>query len=92
MTFAEFYKNSKLGFLTEHQLPDDVKEDLMMHLEKNDGTIGVYVYHSHVLNAETHKIEFGGMEMGYYLRTWKPVLSLEPHKWFWRHNATHGNG
>ena len=91
MTFAEFYKKSKQGFVMEKQLPADVKEDLMKHLAKNDGTIGVYVYHNHVLNEETNTIEFEGMKMGYYLRTWKPILRIEMHKWFWRHNATYGN-
>ena len=91
MTFAEFYKNSKRGFLREDELPNDVKDDLMAHLAQNDGTIGVYVYHSHELNVETNTVEFKGMKMGYYLRTWKPLLKLEIRNWFWRHTPTRGN-
>ena len=98
MTFAEYY-NKKNKFKThnilwEHeiqQMPTDVYADLMEHLGKDDGTIGVYVYHSHEINPETGKLEFQGMKMEYYVRSWQWMYNMPIRDWFWKHRATNGN-
>lgn len=98
MTFAEYYneknKFNNHNILLEHeiqQMPADVYADLMEHLEKDDGTIGVYVYHSHEINPETGKLEFQGMKMGYYVRSWQWMYNMPIRDWFWKHRATNGN-
>lgn len=98
MTFAEYYnKENKFNnhnILLENEIkrmPADVYADLMEHLRKNDGTIGVYVYHSHETNPETGELEFQGMKMGYYLRSWRWMYKLPIRDWFWRHRAVNGN-
>ena len=98
MTFAEYYnKENKFNnhnILLENEIkrmPADVYADLMEHLRKNDGTIGVYVYHSHETNPETGELEFQGMKMGYYVRSWQWMYNMPIRDWFWRHRAVNGN-
>ena len=98
MTFKEYYnQKNKYGncqFLTAREIenaPADVKADLMEHLRKDDGTIGIYVYHSHEMNSETGKVEFKGMEMGYYVRSWEWMYNAPIRDWFWKHRAVNGN-
>jgi len=82
MTFKEYYKTHKLGWYRPEGLPEDVREDLYRLLEDNSRHIGLVIYHSHV-RKEDH-IVFEGMKIGYYWRTIKPMLGLEPWRWFWR--------
>lgn len=82
MTFKEFYKGNLRGWYREDELPTDVRENLFQLLEKEDRHIGIIVYHSHVL--DDGNLRFEGMKVGYYWRTLKPVLTLEPWRWFWR--------
>ena len=98
MTFAEYYneknKDNSHNFLTAHEIkemPSDVYADFISHLSKNDGTIGVYIYHSHGMNPETREIEFQGMEIGYYLRSWQWMRHAPIYDWFWKHRAVNGN-
>lgn len=82
MTFKEYCKTHTLGWYRPEELPEDVREDLYRLLENNNRHIGFVIYHSHV-RKEDH-IVFEGMKIGYYWRTIKPMLSLEPWHWFWR--------
>lgn len=98
MTFAEYYKEKNKfhnhQFLLEHEIenaPADVRADLMEHLAKNDGTIGIYVYHSHETNPDTNKTEFVGMRMGYYVRSWEWMYNMPVKDWFWKHRSVSGN-
>lgn len=98
MTFAEYYKSkNKFGnhnYFTANEIknaPADVRADLMKHLEKDDGTIGIYVYHSHELNSKTGELEFKGMKIGYYLRSWEWMWKMPIKNWFWKHRAVNGN-
>lgn len=82
MTFKEYYKANKKGWYREEELPQDVREDLFELLEAEDNHIGIIVYHSHIRNGKN--LRFEGMKIGYYWRTIKPVLTMEPWRWFWR--------
>ena len=78
--FIKWFKNTDLGFVMEHQIPADVKPSLMEYLAKNDGRIGVYVYHLHTKVGDG-PIKFEGMRLGYYVR------SKNPFKWNFRRTA-----
>lgn len=98
MTFVEYYnemnKFHNHQFLLAHEIenaPADVRADLADHLAKDDGTIGIYVYHSHEINSVTGKVEFVGMQMGYYVRSWEWMYNSPIKDWFWKHRAVNGN-
>ena len=82
MTFKEFYFTRGKGWYRIEELPEDVRKDLFELLEAEDKRIGIVVYHSHV--SENNDIHFEGMKIGYYWRTFKPCLQMEPWNWFWR--------
>ena len=82
MTFKEFYFTRGKGWYRVEELPEDVREDLFKLLEAEDKRIGIIVYHSHNLVGKA--LHFEGMKIGYYWRTFKPCLQMEPWRWFWR--------
>ena len=81
--FIKWFKNLGMGFVMEYEIPADVKPSLMEYLDKNDGRIGVYVYHSHTKVGD-EPLKFEGMRLGYYVR------SKNPFKWnFYRTAGNH---
>lgn len=74
--FVKWFKSTGLGFVTE--VPKEVEPSLMHYLE-NTNKIGVYVFHSHTKVGD--KMQFGGMRLGYYVR------SKNPFKWNFRSTA-----
>jgi len=82
MTFKEYCKTHKLGWYRPEDLPEDVREDLFQLVEQDDRHIGFVIYPSHV--RENGHLVFKGIKVGYYWRTIKPVLTVEPWHWFWR--------
>lgn len=76
--FVEWFKRTGLGFVMEQQVPSDVMPSLMDYLA-NTNKIGVYVFHSHIKVGD--EMRFGGMRLGYYVR------SKNPFKWNFRSTA-----
>ena len=84
MGFIEFYKKKCKyhRWWTEEELPEDVKKDLWKLLENDDKRIGFAVLHNHRLNPETNELEFKGMVVGYYVRSWHPHFISSSHYLF----------
>ena len=74
MGFIEYYKlrskHHKMFYLEE--LPDDVQKDLWNLISNYDKRIGFYVCHTHMWNDEHTSIDFKGLKIAYYVRSWLP--------------------
>jgi hypothetical protein len=76
-----WFQSTNRGFIREEEIPADMMANIKHELAINSGFIGVYIYHSHVLQKD--KLVFEGMKLGYYVRSKNPFK--------WQHKRTSGN-
>lgn len=76
MGFIEYYKlhSKHHKMFTLKELPKDVKKDLFNLISNYDKRIGFYVGYRHEWNNEHTEIEFKGMDISYYVRSYLPDI------------------
>lgn len=78
---AKIFNVKYVGWRTLESFSEKDRQIILDELKHNTGRVGVYVYHIH--EKVNGKLEFKGVNVGYYLRSRNPFS--------WRFHRTHGN-